>query len=135
MTNAPIDVYRANATQDKGYKATAAVTKNRAVKLATGASQTVSPIAAAADPVFGFALNTLDATGQGQGFGVLVARSGITVVEAGVAVAVGDSIVIDSAGRGVPVGTASAGTTVLGTALGAASASGKLFAMQISNLN
>ena len=129
----PIASYKVWDGKDKGYKLTAAVTKFRAVKLSTAADSTVSPVAAAADDVFGIAQNSVSSGEQANGFGVTVATGGITECEAGVAVAIGDNIVIDSAGRGVPAGTASAGTQVIGVALAAASGVGKRFALQLSD--
>lgn len=112
-----------NYQLDKGFAATAAITKFRAVKLSNAGAQTVAPIAAAADEPFGIAQESLSVAEQAKNFGVPVATLGAggeTEMEAGTAVAIGDRIVLDSVGRGVPVGTASAGTLVIGIARQAA---------------
>ena len=123
-----------NYEKNKGFAATAALTKFRAVKLSTSAVQTVSPIAAAADIPIGITQESLSTAEQAKNFGVpvaLISAGGISEMEAGAAVNIGDAIVLDSAGRGVPVGTASAGTQVIGRALSAVTGTGLRFTLDM----
>lgn len=123
-----------NYQLDKGFAATGAITKFRAVKLSNVAAQTVAPFAAGADIPFGIAQEGLTTAEQAKNFGVpvaLISAGGETEMEAGATgVSIGDQIVCDAAGRGVPVGTASAGTLVIGQARQAA-ASGLRFTMTL----
>lgn len=125
-----------NYELDKGFGATAAVTKFRAVKLSAAGPQTVAPIAAAADTVFGVAQESLSTAEQARNFGIpvsVLASGGETEWEVGVAVAIGDRLVIDSAGRCVPVGTASAGTLIVGIARQAATTIGQRVTVAMGN--
>jgi hypothetical protein len=123
-----------NFQMDKGFAATAAITKFRAVKLSNAGPQTVAPFAAGADIPWGIAQESLSTAEQARNFGIPVAEIGAggeTEMEAGATgVSIGDAIVCDAAGRGVPVGTASAGTIVIGIARQAA-ASGLRFTMSL----
>jgi hypothetical protein len=125
-----------NYELDKGFAATGAVTKFRAVKLSNAGPQTVAPFAAGADLPLGVAQESLSALEQSRNFGIpvaLIGAGGETEMEAGATgVNIGDAIVCDAAGRGVPVGTGSAGTIVIGLARQAA-ASGLRFTMTIGN--
>lgn len=125
-----------NYELSKGFAATAAVTKFRAVKLSNAGAQTVAPFAAGADLPIGIAQESLSSAEQARNMGIpvaLIGSGGETEMEAGATgVSIGDAIVCDAAGRGVPVGTASAGTIVIGLARQAAT-SGLRFTMTIGN--
>lgn len=78
------------------------------------------------------ALGLIDRTYK-SGDLVQASLTGLQICEAGAAVAVGDLIVTDNVGRGVPKGAvATTHYKVQGRALSAAGAAGALFAMQMA---
>lgn len=82
-----------------GFKAGAAITKYRFVKLS--AEQTVVATATGTDNSIGVSVETVTTAEQARGKGVPVAYDGIALMEAGAAVSVGDLIASDSSGRAI----------------------------------
>lgn len=119
-----------NFELDKGFRLASGqtATKFRAVKLS--AAETVTPVTAVGDVVIGVAQNAVSAAELLKGKGVNVRVQGITEMETAGAVAVGDIIAIDSAGR-AKGGAPAAGDRIVGVALTAATNSGDRFTMVI----
>lgn len=104
----------------RGFNATAALTKARAVKAHASLAETVIPITAATDKAMGVAEFSVSAAEILLGKGVTVHMAGIVEMECSAAVAVGDIIGMATDGRakvaasterviGLCVGNASAG--------------------------
>jgi len=111
-----------NHILDKGYDASAAITKFRAVKLHASLPETVSPISNVTDVVFGVAQNEVTTTELAKKKGVDVRSRGRTEMEAGAAIAnIGTPLGVDNVGRCIPL---VAGSYQVGVAEQAASGAG-----------
>jgi len=111
---------------DKGFDASAAITKYCAVKMSATA-ETVSPVSAVGDTPIGIAIESVSAGEITKGKGVPVALSGQVPFKAGATPCVaGNQLVLGVAADGtlVPLGTASAGTLVVAVCTHAAAAGG-----------
>lgn len=115
-----------NFVLDKGYDVSAAVTKYRAVKMT--ADQTVGPVSAVGDVVIGIAQDSVTAGEITKGKGCPVAVNGISAFECGATPCVaGNKLALGVAANGtlVPLGTAGAGTDVVGICVLGAAAGGR----------
>jgi hypothetical protein len=101
-----------NFILNKGYDLSAAVTKNRAVKMT--AEETVGPVTAATDIVIGVAEFSRTAGDIARGVGVNVWLSGIAIMEAAAAITAGTRVQLVADGRATPAVGAS-GARILGT--------------------
>lgn len=113
--------------QDKGYNASAQITKYCAVKMAASPAETVSPVSAVADVVIGIAMEGATTTEISKGKGVPVAQSGQVPFKAGATACVpGNNLSLGVLADGtlVPTGTGGAGTVVIGVCTHAAAAGG-----------
>lgn len=117
-----------NFVLDKGYKASAAITKFRAVKM-SGAPETVSPSAAVTDNIVGIAQYSVSAGEITNGKRVSVRHEGISEMEISEAINEGDEIAIVADGRAA---VAVATERVIGVALSAAGTAGNRIAVQLS---
>lgn len=102
-----------NFILDKGYDASAAIVRYRAVKFT--ATETVGPITAIGDDVAGVALFGITAGELANGKGASVRRNGIAEMEASEAIAAGAEVCITSDGRAQTEVTAATGATIIGT--------------------
>jgi len=117
-----------NFILDKGYDAGGAITKFRGVKFS--AEQTVIQVTASTDICAGVAQESVSAGEQARGKGVPVAMEGITEMEAGGAISVGQEVMCDTSGRAVVAATAS--NRVIGRCVGSAtSATGQRTMIQL----
>jgi len=107
-----------NFVLDKGYKAAAALTKFRACKLT--ATETVGPVSAIGDVCHGFPQFSVSAAELARGKGASVRILGITEAEATGAIAVGQSVQMESDGR-VSLAVGASGKRLLGRCVGHAS--------------
>ena len=107
---------------DPGYGASAAIVKNRFVKL-TGA-QTVGPISVSTQRALGVANVDISAGEAAAGKTTAVHVLGIAFVEAGAAVAIEARVMPDTLGRAITAATAT--NIPCGVALKAAAAAGDL---------
>jgi predicted RecA/RadA family phage recombinase len=99
----------------RGFDASAAITKARAVKPHATLAETVSPVTAEGDEVIGVAEFDVSTADIARGKGCSVQMMGIVEMEAAATIAVGDSVCIDSSGRAVAVNT---GGRVVGMCVG-----------------
>jgi hypothetical protein len=119
-----------NFVLDKGFKASAVVTKFRAVKL-TGAAETVGPIAAITDDPIGWLQFDISATDLTRGKDASVRVIGVTEAEASTAIAIGQRCTLDADGR-VSALVAASGKRVVGLCVGTpAAVAGDRIAMLI----
>lgn len=112
---------------DKGFDASAAVTKYQAVKLVSGTPETVAPVSAVGDTPIGIAMESVSAGEITKGKGVPVALSGQMPFKAGATVChEGDQLVLGVLANGtlVPLGTGGAGTLVVAVCVLAAASGG-----------
>lgn len=105
-----------NFLLDKGYDVSAQILKYRAVKFT--AAGTVGPVTAVGDTPIGITMEDVLTAEIAKGKGAPVAIAGVIPFVAGAATAcvAGNQLVlgVDANGTLVPVGTASAGTLVVG---------------------
>jgi hypothetical protein len=113
-----------NPVMAKGYDAAAAITKYRAVKFS--ADQTVTPVTAITDKVAGIAVDGVTATEITKGKGCPVISNGRVPFEADAACAAGQQLAVSASVNGTltPLGTAGAGTIVVGLCVLGAAAQG-----------
>jgi len=100
-----------NYIQDKGYDASAAITKFRGVKFTAGTEEAVTPVTAATDQIAGVAQVSVSAGEITRGKGVSVRRMGATEWECSAAIAIGVPVAMAADGR---CKTAAAGERVVG---------------------
>lgn len=115
----------------KTFDTASAVTRGRLVKQSVG-DNICAPFSAAADVPIGVAIESVT-TGEiakGKGVPVGMRGSGIYPMEAGAAIAEGAQVVADATGRAVTLGTASAGTIVVGICHMGVSAAGRMCSVQ-----
>jgi len=91
-----------NFILDKGYDASAAITKFRAVKFT--AEETVAPVTAIGDMVIGIEQFGVTAAEIAKGKGASVRTQGISEMEASAAIAVGAEVGITADGRAAAMG-------------------------------
>ena len=111
-----------NHILDKGYDAAAAITKYRAVKL-HATTETVTPVAASTDIVYGIAQNEVTTAELAKKKGVAVRAEGITEWEVAAAVTRGQEVMAAADGRATPATGAT--NRVAGLVLEGADAAGK----------
>jgi hypothetical protein len=88
-----------NVVLSKGYDAAAAITKKRFVKI-TGEQQ-VSQCSVAGENAIGVAIFSVSTAEIAKGKGASVIEEGRAIVEAGVALVVGNKVATDNQGRAV----------------------------------
>jgi hypothetical protein len=109
-----------NPILTRGFKCTAAVVKNRFVKIS--ALETVVQTAASTDVSIGVAQDSVAAGEATRGKGVDVIMAGIAVMEAGAAFSIGVEVMSDTSGRAVLAATAT--NRAVGVAMKAATGAG-----------
>ena len=115
-----------NFVLDKGYNASAAITKFRAVKMT--AEETVGPVTAITDQPIGIEQFGVTAGEITKGKGASVRTDGISEMEASAAVAVGALVAIAADGRGK---TAATGERIVGVCLEAAGGAGERMSVRL----
>lgn len=108
-----------NFVLDKGYDASAAITKYRAVKM-TGVAEQAGPVTANTDEILGFAQFSVSAAEIAKGKGTSVRLIGITEAEAVGAIDEGNWVTLEADGR-VSVLANASGKTIIGKCVGHAS--------------
>lgn len=116
-----------NYGRDKGYDAEAAITKYRAVKGGTGA-EGVTPVTADTDIIYGVSQYGVTAGEILQGKGASVREEGITIWEAGAAIAKDALVGLDTSGRCI---TLASGKRCHGRARQACGGSGDRIAVEL----
>ena len=109
-----------NPTLTRGFKAGAALVKNRFVKIS--ALETVIQTALSTDISIGVAQDSVSASEATRGKGVDVIMDGIAVLEAGAAFSIGVEVMSDTSGRAVLAATAT--NRALGVTMKAATQAG-----------
>lgn len=119
-----------NFVMGRGYDASAALTKHRAVKAHASLAETVSPVTAEGDEVIGVAKFDVSAADIERGKGASVDMMGIVIMEANEAISVGDNVAIDSSGRAV---AQNSGARVIGMCVGnPAAGAGERISVQLN---
>lgn len=85
----------------RGFDASAAIVKARAVKPHASLAETVSPVSAEGDEVIGVAEFDVSTADIARGKGCSVQMMGIVELEVAATIAVGDPVAIDATGVGV----------------------------------
>lgn len=116
-----------NFVLDKAFDVNQAITKFRFVKMnatlgtiGVGQKPVAVPVTANTDIVAGVAQESVATTDISRGKGLPVRMGGISEMEAGGTVTVGDQIATDASGRAVTLGSGGAGSVVYGIAMGSA---------------
>lgn len=111
-----------NFVLDKGFRAAAAITKFRCVKLS--AAETVTPVTAVGDVPIGVAQFSVTAGEILRGKGCPTRLMGLTELEVDGAISVGQVIGMASDGRGASAAPTTAVTRIVGIALTASANAG-----------
>jgi hypothetical protein len=101
-----------NYMLDKGYNAAAAIAKFTAVKFS--AAETVTPVTAIGDNVVGVEQFGVSAAEILKGKGASVRRQGRTEMEAAEAMAIGDQVAVNNAGKAVKASSGASGSRIIG---------------------
>jgi len=118
-----------NFVMGRGFLASAAITKHRAVKAHASIAETVSPVSAEGDEVLGVAKFDVSAADIERGKTVSVDMMGIVELEAAATIAVGDNVAIDGNGAGVQ---ANSGARTIGVCVGNPGDSGDRISVMLS---
>jgi predicted RecA/RadA family phage recombinase len=118
-----------NFVMGRGFLASAALTKHRAVKAHASVAETVSPVTAEGDEILGVVKFDVSAADIERGKTASIDMMGIVELESADTFAVGDTVAIDSAGRGIQPNS---GARNIGVCVGNPGASGDRISVMLS---